>query len=136
MPRMISRTARAPRARRWWLAAVAAVALAAGGVSYALVSDAGAAGVITSGSVAKFQAAIVVRMHAEHLDYHWVACVPSGNRFEGTRIMRCNVDFGEPHIVAYCSVFRNGRLLTSEDDPAIPCAHDNQGFSDPIVTYP
>jgi hypothetical protein len=136
MPPMILHPACAPRARRWWLAGLVAVALAAGGVSYALVSDAGAAGVITTGSVGKFRAAIIVRMHAEHLDYHWVACVPSGNRFEGVRIVRCNVDFGEPHIVAYCSVFRNDRLLTSEDDPAIPCGHDNAGYSAPIVTYP
>jgi hypothetical protein len=51
------------------------------------------------------------------------------------RVVRCNVDFGEPHIVAYCSVLRGGRLLTSEDDPAIPCGHDNAGYSAKLVQY-
>ena len=82
-----------------------------------------------------FRTAVIARMHAEHLDYRWVVCVPSGNRFDGVRVVRCNVDFGEPHIVAYCSVLRGGRLLTSEDDPAIPCGHDNAGYSAPVVQY-
>jgi hypothetical protein len=112
---------------------LALVCLVAGAVVYA--SAAKPAVAITTASTAKFRTAVIARMHAEHLRYLWVACVPSGNRFHGVPVVRCNVDFGEPHIVAYCSVFRNGRLLTSEDDPAIPCRHDNAGFSDPVVTY-
>jgi len=135
MPPMSLRSALAPGARRWWLAALVAVGLAAGGVSWALASKAGAAGVIRTGSLAEFRNAVVARMHAENLRFLWVACVRSGNRFRGVPVVRCNVDFGEPHIVAYCSVFRDGRLLTSEDDAAIPCRHDDAGFTDPIVTY-
>ena len=37
--------------------------------------------------------------------------------------------------MAYCSVLRGGHLLTSEEDSAIPCGHDNAGYSDPVVTY-
>jgi hypothetical protein len=117
------------------LAALVAVGLAAGGLSYALVSSAGAAETIRTASLARFHNAVVARMRAENLRYLWVACVRSGNRYRSVPVVRCNVDFGEPHIVAYCSVFRNGRLLTSEDDPAIPCAHDDAGWSDPVVTY-
>jgi hypothetical protein len=135
MPPMILRSALSPGRRRWWLAVVVAVGLAAGGASWALAGNAGAAGVFRTGSLAQFRTAVVARMHAENLRFLWVACVRSGNRFRGVPVVRCNVDFGEPHIVAYCSVFRNGRLLTSEDDPAIPCAHDDAGWSDPVVTY-
>jgi hypothetical protein len=82
-----------------------------------------------------FRAAVIARMRAEHLNYRWVACVPSGNRFHGVPVVRCNVDFGEPHVVAYCSVLRDGRLETSEDAPAIPCGHDNAGYSATITEY-
>jgi hypothetical protein len=62
-------------------------------------------------------------------------CVPSGAHFEGVRVVRCNVDFGDPHIQAYCTVFRGGRLVTSADDPAIPCRPDEAGYSQTIETY-
>ncbi len=115
------------------LGALVLVCLVGAGIAYASVTRPAAA--ITTAGVAKFRSAVVARMRAENLRYLWVVCVPSGNHFRGVPVVRCNVDFGEPHIVAYCSVFRNGRLLTSEDDPAIPCGHDNAGFSDPVVTY-
>jgi hypothetical protein len=90
---------------------------------------------VTTAGLATFKHAIVARLRAEHLSYRWVACVSSGRGFEGARVVRCNVDFGEPHIVAYCSVLRGGRLLTSEDDPAIPCGHDEAGYAATIVQY-
>jgi hypothetical protein len=134
---MILQSALAPGARRRSVAALLALCLAGGAVAYA-EADPGASAsgsVIASGSPAKFRAAVIAHLNARNLDYHWVVCVPSGKRFAGVPIVRCNVDFGEPHIVAYCSVFRSGRLLTSEDDPAIPCGHDDSGYSAPIVTY-
>jgi hypothetical protein len=83
-----------------------------------------------------FRTALISRLHAQQLNYHWVVCVRTPHRFKGVRVVRCNVDFGiDPHVEAYCSVLRGGRLLTSEQDPAIPCGHDNAGFSDPVVTY-
>ena len=66
----------------------------------------------------------------------WVACVRSGRRFDGVRVVRCNVDFGiDPHVQAYCAVLRGGRLLTSEDNPAIPCGPDNAGRMPKLITY-
>jgi len=132
-------SALATRPRRWWVVALLVACFGAGAVAYAV--GGGRAGASDSGreirtaSLAAFHAAIISRMRSEHLDYLWVACVPTPHRFRGVRVVRCNVDFGEPHIVAYCSVLQGGRLLTSEDDPAIPCGHDDVGYSAPVVTY-
>ena len=133
-------SALAPGARRWSAGALVGVCAAMGAVACAAVGG-GSAGVSAAGdaiateSPAMFRAAVIARMRAEHLNYRWVACVPSGKRFSGVRVVRCNVDFGEPHIVAYCSVLRGGRLLTSQDDPAIPCGHDDAGYSPPLNQY-
>lgn len=112
---------------------LATVCIAGAALAYAARSDSASA--ITTGSTAAFRRAVVARMHTENLRFLWVACVRTGNRFHSVPVVRCNVDFGEPHIVAYCSVFRNGRLLTSEDNAAIPCRRDDSGWSDPVVTY-
>ncbi len=136
---MSLRTALSPAARRWLVLAIVAVCASAAVLVYALsggVTGSSAEARITTETPAQVRAAVVARLRAEHLHYLWVACVPSGNRFQGVRVVRCNVDFGEPHIVAYCSVLRGGALLTGQDNPAIPCGHDNAGWSDPVVTYP
>lgn len=116
---------------------VAVAAAAAIGVTAWLagVGESGAGARVGTADLPTFRQAVVTRLHREGLDYRWVVCVPSGQKFDGVRVVRCNVDFGEPHIVAYCSVLRDGRLLTSEDDPAIPCGHDDAGYSAPIVEY-
>jgi hypothetical protein len=91
---------------------------------------------VSTGSLMMFRTAIIDRVRAEHLNYQWVACVRSGRRFEGVRVVRCNVDFGiDPHVQAYCVVLRGGRLLTSEDNPAIPCGPDNAGRMPRLITY-
>jgi hypothetical protein len=120
---------------RRWLAAVLVAALAVGGAVLAIDAGDSSAGRITTASVLTFKRAVVARLRAEHLTYRWVVCLPSGRGFRGVRIVRCNVDFGEPHVVAYCSVLLGGRLLTSEDDPAIPCGHDDSGYSATIMQY-
>jgi hypothetical protein len=129
-------------ARSRWLALAFVVAVCAGGGAVALGlasgGDAGASaqtGAITTASPATFRAGLIAHLRAEHLDYHWVVCVRTPHVFHGVPVVRCNVDFGEPHIQAYCSVLRGGRLLTNYQDPAIPCGHDNSGFSDPVVQY-
>lgn len=94
-----------------------------------------AAGRVTTASIATFHRALVARLDAQHATFHWVACVRSGKRFLGVPIVRCNVNFGDPHIQAYCSVFRGGHLLTSQEDPAIPCGHDNAGYSISMETF-
>jgi hypothetical protein len=115
------------------VALVAAIAV----VGAVLATNAGesSAGRITTASVLTFKHAVVARLRAEHLSYRWVVCLPSGRGFRGVRVVRCNVDFGEPHVVAYCSVLLGGRLLTSADDPAIPCGHDDSGYTATITQY-
>jgi hypothetical protein len=96
----------------------------------------GSDGTITTASLGTFRNDLTGHLRAHQLNYRWVVCVRTPHRFRGVPVVRCNVDFGiDPHVEAYCSVLRGGRLLTSEQDPAIPCGHDNAGFSDPVVTY-
>ncbi|MGH2859365.1 MAG: hypothetical protein ACRDMJ_17980 [Solirubrobacteraceae bacterium] len=95
-----------------------------------------AAGPVTTTSPARFRAALSDRLHAQGLDFRWIACVPTSGRFEGVRVVRCNVDFGiDPHVEAYCSVLRGGRLVTSAQDPGIPCTDDGAGYSATIIRY-
>src|SRR6201987_2163734 len=114
---MSLRTALAPGARRWSVAVLGAACAAIGVAAYALFgggAGASASGAVGTESVGAFPSTVINRMPRENLDYLWVDCVRTPHRFRGVRVVRCNVDFGEPHIVAYCSVLRNGRLLTSE----------------------
>jgi hypothetical protein len=92
-------------------------------------------GKVTTASVATFKRAMIAKLDAQKAHFFWVVCVPSGAKFEGVRVVRCNVDFGDPHIQAYCSVFRGGRLETSADDPGIPCKPDEAGYSQSIQTW-
>lgn len=133
-----------PLRARLWLAgaSLAAVALiivlvsTSSGKGNPLPAPAGApAATVTTASLATFHRALVARLEAQHAGFHWVACVRSGKRFAGVPIVRCNVNFGDPHIQAYCSVFRGGRLLTSQEDPAIPCGHDDAGYAISMETY-
>lgn len=41
---------------------------------------------------------------------HWVACVPTRARVRGLTAFRCNVNFGDPHVEAYCAVLDRDRL--------------------------
>jgi len=129
------------RARLWLagagLAAVALVIvlLSTSSGNGGVIPAAPAAGLVTTASLATFHRALVARLDAQHATFHWVACVRSGKRFAGVPIVRCNVNFGDPHVQAYCSVFRGGRLLTSQEDPAIPCGHDEAGYSFTMETY-
>ena len=70
----------------------------------------------------------------KHLSYRWVACLQTGRSFEGAAIVRCNVNFGDPHIEAYCIVLKDGKLYTDHSDPAIPCQRDNRAPPATIVT--
>jgi hypothetical protein len=78
-------------------------------------------------TLSEAHAATVRRLKAEHLTYHWVACLDTNHRFKGVTVVRCNVDFGDPHIVAYCTVFRGTAALTQFDNAAIPCGPDLSG---------
>ena len=73
-------------------------------------------------------------LQSKDLAYHWVACLRSGRSFEGAAIVRCNVNFGDPHIEAYCIVLRDGKLYSDHQDPKIPCQRDNRGPPATTVT--
>ena len=77
---------------------------------------------------------MVEYLDGKHLSYHWVACLRSGRSFRGAAIVRCNVNFGDPHIEAYCIVLRDGKLYSDHDNPAIPCQRDNRAPPATIVT--
>jgi hypothetical protein len=77
---------------------------------------------------------MVEYLDSKHLDYRWVACLDTGRSFAGAPIVRCNVNFGDPHIEAYCIVLRWGKLYTDHQDPAIPCRRDNRAPPATIVT--
>ena len=135
----------APRATPRRLAILGAVAvLAAVGVGAGLLASSGsgsgaapataASARITTGSLAAVKTAMIAKLHAGRVHFSWVVCVRNGERFRGVAVTRCNVEFGDPHVQAYCSVFRGGRLVTSDEDPAIPCRPDDAGFTTIIQT--
>ena len=68
-----------------------------------------------------------LELRAEHLSVQYVACVKNGRAYHGHPVIRCNVNFGDPHVVAYCSVILADRLVTSHQDPSIPCQPDLVG---------
>jgi hypothetical protein len=80
--------------------------------------------------------ALEARLHARYLSYRWVACVANGRSFRGQPVVRCNVNFGDPHIVAYCSVLIDDQLVTQIDDGRVPCTADRAGETVVVVTGP
>ena len=77
---------------------------------------------------------MVSYLEGKHLNYRWVACLHSGRSFKGAAIVRCNVNFGDPHIEAYCIVLRDGELYTDHQDKTIPCQRDDRGPPATIVS--
>jgi len=77
--------------------------------------------------------AFVAYLGRKELTYRSVACVRNGRTYRGQPIVRCNVNFGmDPHVEAYCSVLEHGKLVTNHENAAIPCGHDNAGFTVPV----
>jgi hypothetical protein len=73
-----------------------------------------------------------LELRSQNLSVQYVACVRNGRAYQGHPVIRCNVNFGDPHVVAYCSVILAGRLVTSHQDPSIPCQSDLVG-SKPLM---
>ena len=76
-----------------------------------------------------------LELRSQDLSVQDVACVRNGRAYDGQPVIRCNVNFGDPHVVAYCSVILAGRLVTSHQDPSIPCQPDLVG-SKPLLFPP
>jgi hypothetical protein len=80
------------------------------------------------------KAALEARLASAHLNYRWVACVRNGRAYQNAPVVRCNVNFGDPHIEAYCSVLIGGKLRTNHEDTAIPCREDRAGDTSSTVS--
>ena len=76
-----------------------------------------------------------LELRSENLSVQYVDCVRNGRAYQGHPVIRCNVNFGDPHVVAYCSVIVADRLVTSHQDPSIPCEPDLVG-SKPVLFPP
>ena len=120
------------------VAALVAILTTAGG-------SAATGGRVTTASLASFHRAMVAKLDAQHAHFEWVACVQAGSRFEGVPVVRCNVEFGDPHVQAYCSVFRGGRLRdqrrrSRHPVPGRPCGlglgHDDSRLHDEARAVP
>jgi hypothetical protein len=100
--------------------AVLVLALAGTGVILARTTG----GAHSNGAVGPFtsvRSALEYRLHSEYLDYRWVLCVPQRAQYHGHQLSRCNVNFGEPHIVPYCAALVRGRLVTDHENHALNC---------------
>jgi len=125
--------------RRVWLVLLGAALLAAAvaGV-FALTSRSQPGVALVPGISDPVQAAdrtLSQELRAQNLSVQNVACIKNGRAYHGHPVIRCNVNFGDPHVVAYCSVIMAGRLVTSHQDPSIPCGPDLSG-SKPLLFPP
>ena len=94
----------------------------------------GSAAAVTSNRT-EIKRQLVTRLHEHALRPHQVTCLRSGRRYEGAAVVRCNVNYGDPHIEAICSVLRGDELLTNHDDASIPCESDTAGWRAPVQTF-
>ena len=124
--------------RRVWLALLGVALLAAAAGVFATTGRSQPGVPLVAGIGDPVQAAdrtLSLELRSEHLSIQDVACVRNGRAYHGHPVIRCNVNFGDPHVVAYCSVIVAGRLVTSHQDPSIPCEPDLVG-SQPLLFPP
>ena len=72
-------------------------------------------------SPADVKKALEARLLGKKLSFEWVYCLRTRRSFEDRAIFRCNVNFGDPHIVIYCAVLDEGGLVTNRQRPGIRC---------------
>jgi hypothetical protein len=65
------------------------------------------------------------RLLDRKLSFHWVVCVRTKRSFAGSAIFRCNVNFGDPHIIRYCATLEDGQLATNREEPEMRCGRPN-----------
>lgn len=73
---------------------------------------------------AAVKAALEARLLGKKLSYRWVVCLQTKRSFAGSPIFRCNVNFGEPHIVRYCATLDSGQFVTDREQPEMRCGRD------------
>src|SRR5712691_1172633 len=105
---------------------IGAGVLAVGAIAATLLATRSSDGASTvrTASPAAVRAALITRLEADQLRYRWVVCIRTGRVFRSQDVVRCNVNFGDPHIEAYCSII--DRVLRVTD-------HDTRSFTCPAV---
>jgi len=73
---------------------------------------------------AAVRSALEARLLRKKLSYRWVVCVRTRRSFAGSPIFRCNVNFGEPHIVRYCATLEDGQLITDREQAKLRCGRE------------
>jgi hypothetical protein len=115
-----------------------AIVLAACAITTAVLATRSSDGASTfrAASPRSVRAALITRLERSHLSYRWVVCIRTGRVFRSHGVIRCNVNFGDPHIEAYCSIFDRGSLVTDHETPSFTCPPDLRGWTAKIVTSP
>lgn len=90
----------------------------------ALALVAGCGGESAETTPAAVKEALEAQLASKNLSWEWVYCLRTRRSFEGSSIIRCNVNFGEPHIVIYCVTLEEGELVTNREQPAIRCGRN------------
>jgi hypothetical protein len=123
------------RGKRWILvfAVIAAAAVAA---ALLATRSSDGANAVSTPSPRVIRAALLSRLNAQHLTYRWVVCVPTGRLFHHRGVIRCNVNFGDPHIEAYCAIMERKRLVTNHETAGFSCPPDVRGWTATTVTGP
>jgi len=67
------------------------------------------------------EAALRQRLNGDGLSYQWVRCVQMSGTFQGQKVSRCNVNFGDPHVEPYCAVLVGGTLVTDHENRRLDC---------------
>ena len=122
--------------RRMALIGAAVLAVAAIAATVLATRSSDGASTVRTASPATVRSALITRLEASHLTYRWVVCVRTGRVFRQQAVVRCNVNFGDPHIEAYCSIIDRGRLVTDHETPSFGCPADLRGWATTIVTGP
>ena len=77
-----------------------------------------------SATAREVRAALEKRLVERKLTFRWVVCAKTRRSFAGSPIFRCNVNFGEPHIVRYCATLEDGDLVTNREQSEMRCGRD------------
>jgi hypothetical protein len=80
----------------------------------------------TETTPAAVKEALEARLIDKSLSFEWVYCLRTKRALEGRPIIRCNVNFGEPHIVIYCATLDDGALVTNREQPLIRCGRGSR----------
>jgi hypothetical protein len=124
------------RRRRQLLAGAAVLGACAIAAALLATRSSDGASTIRAAPPAAVRAALITRLKQSHLSYRWVVCIRTGRVFRNQGVVRCNVNFGDPHIEAYCSIIDRGRLVTNHETPSFTCPADLRGWTTTFVTGP